>query len=82
MVYFIFHDIDMILLCSNMRPVGSGFFSTQVFSCAVAGGGRTVAGEDTRITTSHRSTEHPAVLLRVVLTLFFFSCVRERLFTG
>lgn len=49
----------------------SGFFSTFVFSCAAAGGGRTVEGGDTRIIMPHRSTEHPVIHLKVVLPLLF-----------
>lgn len=37
--------------------------------CAAAGGGRSVAGRDRRITTAHRSTAYPSILLRAVLYL-------------
>lgn len=42
----------------------------RVFSRAVAGGGRTVAGRDMHSTTQHRSTEHPAIPLRAVCFYF------------
>lgn len=47
-------------------------FRTLVFSCAVAGGSRTVAGEDMHSTMQHRSMEHPAIPPRVVC--FFILC--------
>lgn len=54
-------------IMQNIFPIGPYCF------CVVAGGGRTVAGGDTRITTSSRSMGRPAALLRAVLYEFLLS---------
>lgn len=57
--------------------MSEGFWRFWIFPHAVAGGGRTVAGGDMHFTTSQRSTEHPAILLRVVHFLFLLSAAGD-----